>query len=714
MPEKTLYSNSWYRVADLRPIVRNHAEIHRHDYRGEAWYVVQDHSSGRFHRFTEKAYLVIGLMNGERTLQEIWEAACEKLGEDMPTQDEVIALLSQLHQADILQSDISPDMGNLHRRQQKDRHSRFWNALRSPLALRLPLLDPDRFLERTMGMARPFFSLPAALAALGIVAWAAVLAFTSWRELTQNLADRILLLENVLAFWLIYPAVKVFHEFGHAYAVKRWGGEVHEMGVMFIVFMPIPYVDASAASAFRSRWKRIVVGASGIAVELVIASLAMILWVKLEAGAVRAAAFNTMIIAGVSTLFFNGNPLLKFDAYYVLSDLLEIPNLGTRSNRYLGYLFQRYLIRSEEAEFPLSDRREAVWLFLYGVASFFYRIYITLQIAFFVAARFFFVGILIALWAVGGLLILPLARVTRLILSRRELYRLRGRILALGLVAAGGLGFLVAAISLPSFTTAEGVLWPGDQAQIRTGAKGFVREILAAPGSRVRQGQPLIRCENNDLLSQVRVLEAERRESVARHRVAFVKDRNEERIFREEIARIDVALAKAREELAALTVRSPGGGVFLLPQAENLPGRFLKRGEALGFVVDYARVHVRVVIPQADVDRVRSNVRSVRIRLAEALSAEIPSAVLREVPAASSDLPSPALSLQGGGSIALDPRGGKAQSFENFFHFDLRAPAAAGERIGERVYVRFEHDPESLARRWYRTVRHLFLRTFDV
>ncbi len=714
MSERTLYSNSWYRVADLRPFVRNHAEIHRHDYRGEVWYVVQDHSSGRFHRFTEKAYLVIGLMNGERTLQEIWETACEKLGEDMPTQDEVIALLSQLHQADILQSNISPDMDNLHRRQQKDRHARFSNAIRSPLALRLPLFDPDRFLERTMGMARLFLNMPVALAALAIVVWAVVLAFTSWRELTENLADRILVMENVLAFWLIYPAVKVFHEFGHAYAVKRWGGEVHEMGVMFIVFMPIPYVDASAASAFRSRWKRIVVGASGIAIELVIASLAMILWTRLEAGAARAIAFNTMMIAGVSTLLFNGNPLLKFDAYYVLSDLLEIPNLGTRSNRYLGYLFQRYLIRSREAEFPLSDAGEAVWLFLYGIASFCYRIYITLQIALFVASRFFFVGILIALWAVGGLLILPLVRVVRVILSHRELYRLRGRILALGLGAGGVLLFLAAAVSFPSFTTAEGIIWPGDQAQVRTGAEGFVREIAATPGSRVKQGQPLIRCENADLLSQVRLLEAERKEVVARHRVAFVKDRNEERIFREELARIEVALAKAREELAALTVRSSEEGVFLLPQAENLAGRFVKRGEALGLVVDYAKVYVRVVIPQSDVDRVRTNVRSVRLRLAEALSTEVPSEVVREVPAASSDLPSLALSLQGGGSIALDPRSSKAQSFENFFHFDLRVPAPAGARIGERVYVRFEHDPESLARRSYRTLRHLFLRTFDV
>ena len=108
MSEKTLYSSSWYRVAELKPFVRNHAEIHRQVYRGQVWYVLEDHASGRFHRFPEETYLIIGLMNGERTLDQIWDAACNRLGEEMPTQDEMIRLLSQLHQADLLQADISP------------------------------------------------------------------------------------------------------------------------------------------------------------------------------------------------------------------------------------------------------------------------------------------------------------------------------------------------------------------------------------------------------------------------------------------------------------------------------------------------------------------------------------------------------------------------------------------------------------------------------
>lgn len=713
--DKTLYSSSWYRVANLKPLVRRHAEIHRHTYRGKVWYVLQDHSTGRFHRFTEESYFLIGLMDGKRTLQEIWEAACLKLADDMPTQDEVIGLVSQLNKADVLQSDTAPDVENLNRRSRKDRSSRFWNTVRSPLAIRIPLLDPERFLERTKGIVAPLFTVPAFLVWIVVVVIGVALAIVHWSELTSNLADRVLALENLLVFWLIYPIVKALHEFGHAWAVKHWGGEVHEMGIIFLVFMPIPYVDASATSAFREKRRRVVVGAAGIMVELLIAALAMILWVNTGPGAVRAVAYNTMIVAGLSTILFNGNPLLRFDAYYVLSDLLEIPNLGSRSNQYIGYLVQRYAIRNEEAEFALADAAEGRWLVLYGVASFFYRVFITLQIALFIAGKFFFVGIVIAIWAMFGLLVVPLFRVARNVVNNRALYRRRGRILGLAVLFLAVVGMLVGAVRLPSYTVAEGILWPAEQARIHARVDGEVKEVLAKPGIRLKKGDPILRCENHDLVSRVEALEAEMRSFGARQRMAFVQDRTTERMVQEEIARVAKELAEAREQLAFLVIRSPIEGEILLPRSDDMPGRFLRRGEAIGYVVDYSGVAVRVVVPQAEADRVRTDVRSVMSRPAEDISRIIPSELVREVPAATGDLPSFALSLKGGGAFALDPRETeRPRSFEKLFHFEVRLQDATGTRIGERIYVRFEHTPESLAHRWFREFRGVFLKRFEV
>ena len=196
-----------------------------------------------------------------------------------------------------------------------------------------------------------------------------------------------------MLLWITFPFVKALHELGHGFAVKRWGGEVHEMGIMFLVFMPVPYVDASAASAFQSKYQRMVVGSAGMLVEVFIAALAMFVWLNVEPGMIRAVAFNVMLIAGVSTVLFNGNPLLRFDGYYVLMDWLEIPNLGSRANQYIGYLIQRYPFGIRNAQSPVSARGERGWFVFYSIASFCYRMFIFATIIWFVAGEFFVVGV---------------------------------------------------------------------------------------------------------------------------------------------------------------------------------------------------------------------------------------------------------------------------------------------------------------------------------
>ncbi len=715
MSEKNLYSSSWYRVAGLRPILRGHAEIHRHTFRGEAWYVLQDHSTGRFHRFTEEAYYLIGLMDGSRTLQEIWEAACLHLGDDMPTQEEVITLVSKLNQADVLRSDTAPDVGNIQHRSREDKKKQFWNRIRSPVAVRIPLLDPDRFLERTRKLAAPFFSVYAFIAWSVLVVTAVSLAVMHWDELTMNLADRVLALENLVLLWFIYPVVKTVHEFAHAWSVKHWGGEVHEMGIMLLVFVPVPYLDASTASAFRDKKRRMVVGFIGIAAEMLIASLAMILWINLEPGAVRAVAFNVMLVAGVSTIFFNGNPLLRFDAYYVLADLLEIPNLGNRSNRYVGYLAQRYIIRNDEARFTLADGREAAWLVTYSIASFIYRIFISIRIALFVSGKFFFIGVLIALWALVGLVAVPFFRVIRTVVSDPELYKRRARIVAFSLGCAAVVLALVFFVRVPSTTMAEGVFWPDEQARVRAGASGTVREIVALPGSPVGRGDALMILENPDIEEEVRVLEARLREYQARHREALATDRTEERILREEVALIEEELEVARERREALVVRSSTDGLFILPNAVDLPGRFIRRGEELGYVVDYKELSVLVPVSQVQVGKIRHDVRSVTARPADRVFQSVPARLVREMPAASTELPTLAFALEGGGSFALDPRESDAQrSFEPLFYFEVELDERIEDRLGARVYLRFEHESETLASQWYRTLRRVFMKTFNL
>jgi len=309
----SIFSPSWYRVAGLVPRLRSHAAIHRQTYRGQRWYLLQDRASGKFHRFSPAAHALVGLIDGRKSVDRIWHEAGERLGDDLPTQDETIRLLAQLYHANALVTDASPDATELAFRGQRLRDRQLWGQLKSPLALKIPLIDPDRFLDAALPWVRPWLGLAGAVLWLAVVAAAGVLAARHFDALTTNVADRVLVAENLLLLWFVFPLVKILHELGHAFAVKRGGGEVHEMGVMFLVGIPVPYVDATSSTAFQSRWQRAAVGAAGVITELFVASLALFVWVSVEPGLVRAIAFNTVVIASVSSIgtpAFSSSPIV--------------------------------------------------------------------------------------------------------------------------------------------------------------------------------------------------------------------------------------------------------------------------------------------------------------------------------------------------------------------------------------------------------------------
>jgi putative peptide zinc metalloprotease protein len=712
----SLFSPSWYRVAELKPRLRTHVEIHRHHYRGELWYVLEDHASSRLGRFTPAAYQIIGLMDGKRTVQGIWDAARDRLGEEAPTQEEVIRLLSQLHAMDALQADVVPDTAEILKRFDKKQSVRWKQNLRSPLFMRFHLFDPDRFLTRFQGIAKPLFSWASFVVWLIVVGAAVFLAGVHWAELTENITDRILNPGNLVVMWLVFPVLKAFHEFGHGFAVKLKGGEVHDMGIMFLVLTPVPYVDASASSAFREKRERMLVGAAGMVVEVFIGALALFLWTSAEPGPLRSLMYNVIFIAGVSSILFNGNALLRYDAYYILSDLLEIPNLGPRGLRYAGYLLQRYLFGVREAEPPESTPGERVWFILYTVASWAYRIFIYVAIVLFIASKFFFVGILFSLWAAFSMIAMPVGKGVKFLSSSRRLTRKRGRAVLVTGTLVAMIVVVIFLVPVPLGTRSEGVLWVPDRSFVRAGTDGFVEKLLAKPGSQVETGDPLIECSDPLLPAQIRVLESKLEELQATYDAQIIADRVKADITKDEMQHISGKLKDAKEREGELTIRSPGAGVFIVPVPQDLPGRFAKRGELLGYVLDPTAVTGRVVVYQEDADLVRCQTRDVRVRLPEDIRETVSATLLREVPAATDQLPGRALTQEGGGKIAIDPRDRLGiKAFQKVFLFDIELPSFRGlYNVGGRLYVRFDHGYEPLVYRWYRAVRQLFLRRFNV
>jgi len=310
----TLHSSWWYRVAERKPKLRPHARLHRHRYRGEVWYLLQDSTSARVHRFAPAARLVISLMDGTRSVSELSQIANRHLGEGAPTQDELIELLGQLHAADLLESDVNPDVAELFTRSEREEKAGYLRSFGNPMAIRIRLWDPDAFLNRFRGLIGLMWSRWGMLLWLLMVLPAVFLISPHWPELSHNFSDRVLAVDNLIVLYLVFPVIKALHELGHAAATKAGGGEVHYLGIILLVLLPVPYVEASAATVFRSKYQRAMVGAGGVAVELFVAAVAFYLWLLIEPGLVRAILFNIMLIGSVSSLVFNGNPLLRYDA----------------------------------------------------------------------------------------------------------------------------------------------------------------------------------------------------------------------------------------------------------------------------------------------------------------------------------------------------------------------------------------------------------------
>jgi len=475
-------------------------------------------------------------------------------------------------------------------------------------------------------------------------------------------------------------------------------------------------VEASASSAFESKWQRAFVGAAGMIVELVLAAMAIYVWVSVEPGTVRTLAYNTILIAGISTVLFNANPLLRFDGYYILADVLEIPNLRQRANTYFGYVCERYLFGRDDAPVPYDSAGERTWFVIYAVSSFIYRVTVVIAILLYLTDQLFLLGVVFAILTAGTWFVLPLGKGVKYLFTSPRIRRVRGRAVAVSMAVVAGLVAVLALVPAPFRTRAEGVVWIPDEAFVRAEIDGFVERVVAVPGSTVMPGDVLVICDDPAIETDVKVLEAQLREVKARIREQFVDDLVKAKMLEEEQRYIEDRLARARERQSELVIRSQAVGTFVLPKAEDLPGRFVKRGELLAHVVDLKTITVRTIVDQNDIDLIRHQLHDVQVRLAERLADPMPAVITRLVPAASEELPSPALGSEGGGQVPLDPRDEKGQkAMKRLFQIDLELPAQQGIlNVGGRVYVRFDHGREALASQWYRQGRQLFLARFNV
>ncbi len=711
------FSESWYRVVNLRAKLRPSAQISRQFYRGERWYVVRDPAGNQFHRLSDAAYRFVGLLDGTRTVGEAWELVGGQLDDEAPTQPEVIQILSQLHAANLLEADVSADANVLLRRHKIQLKKKFQGRLMNVLFPRIPLWDADSFLVRWLPVARVIFSKVGAVIWLLVVGAAVVFIAPHWEEVSKAAAKSVNP-NNWMYLWAVFVLIKFIHELGHAFGTRRFGGECHEMGIMFLVFIPTPYVDASSAWAFASRWHRMFVGAAGMIVELFVASLCAFGWlymsdVSLAGIPVRQLLYNAMLIASVSTVIFNANPLLRYDGYYMLSDFLEIPNLQQKSKEYLLGLIKRHVFRIKSQQ-PLPPVSQRMWLFFYGLASTAYRVFVGIMIILVVGYQVPILGWLMALGGVVTWVVMPVVTLVKYLALEPELHRKRPRAIAFTFAVIASIVLLLGFVPWWVRVESTGILEPEQREVMHAQSGGFVTQIAKKDGDWVKKDEVLMICSDPELDAQIHQTEAQLRGLHAQADMNRVSDPAQWKQDLEDLAVYKETLAKQQKQKAELTLRAPFDGQLIAPDLHQWQGRFVAKGQEVVTVATMDKLLVRAVLEQRDAQlaaqKIDANGRlnlkygAPEIRVAGDLQHIVHGTEPRMLLSSTEKVAHASLTHMGGAEIANDPTDPSGQKSEQR-QFELRINLANPKDLyvsGQRAYVRLTVERKPLAWQWFR------------
>ena len=707
------FSDVWYRVARQTVTLRPRVEVRRQSFRGERWHVLYDPFNNQFFRLRPEAYAFVARLRPDRTVEDAWQETLDQNPDGAPGQEDVIQLLAQLYHSNLLHYKVAADSEQFFARYRKRKQRERLFSLSNLMFSRLPLLDPDAMLTRAQPALRWLFRPWAVVLWLAVVGWALKTCVDHGAELAVA-SSNVLSPANLILLYAGIVVIKVLHEIGHAVTCKHFGGEVHTMGVMLLFFSPLPYVDVTSSWAFRERWKRIAVASGGVVAEMFVAALAAIFWASAGPGVWRDLAFNMMIAAGVTTVLFNANPLLRYDGYYVFTDLVDIPNLYQRAQQMLIYTLEKGLFGVRGAPLPADSRRERGWLATYGILSVVYRAFIFIGIVWVMSGRFLIVGALVAVFCTVAWGFVPLVRFGHYLASSPRLERTRSR--AVGVTV--GLA-LVAAIALfilpaPQRLQVPGVLQARDFSDVTLGVDGELESLEVPSGTPVRAGQPLARLHNAEIGSQISAARAQLAELEALWHAGLHQGSRGRVALEEGIAAVHARVAELEERQQKLMVTAPMAGIWVGPRTDEMIGRRLTRGTALGSIVGSDKFEFLAVVPQVDSSRLfahEAEAAHATVRLQGLADLALHATGLVVIQAEQTRLPSAALAQNAGGEVALAHDAGKEPiAAESFYEVRAQLEHVSGAILyqGLTGRITFPLPAEPLGFQWLRALRQVF------
>ena len=588
-------------ILSLKPRFREDLTIVKQRTCGCESYLINDDLGRKVHRMGQVEYAFATYLNGRRTVGDALSIVSSQFGMDALHSEEAISLVGWLAQAQLVVTRRDDDAS----RKSDAADEAIGKATKGRLSVltqRIPFFNPDRVVQRVVAKLPLKVWTTLALVAIGLIVFGGYLILHLHREVIASRND-IFSTSNAIILILVWVGLKLIHEMGHAITCAIMGARVREFGIVFVLFVPMPYVDVTSAWMLKSKWKRISVSVAGMLTEMVAASLAMIVFWHSNAPWVQMQALNIVYLATITTLLFNLNPLMRFDGYYILTDWLELPNLATNGQRLMRYHIDKCLWGTNGA-MPQWPEGHYKFVMVYAIAASCWRLLISVTLIYASSAMFEGAGIVIAVIAIFSLLGKKMMNWVTRFLRIGEMKRSR-------VGWTFGIGFATLAVALfvpvPRSITVPAAVRMSDHRSVRVGESGFLQNVSVRAGDKVVAGQRLCQLSSPRLEADKEELEAELNLSVQKQRmhqsshdlVALQIESDRGLAYRQR-------LQELTDRMNQLVVVAPANGVVLRCDANRQRGRYLRRGHVLCEIGNPIRYDITAFVPQSDLSRLAS------------------------------------------------------------------------------------------------------------
>lgn len=592
--------------------------IRRQFFKHQEYYVLKDPLALTYFRLQPEEAYILTLLNGRRTLGEISQRFNQRYPNHARTVPELSMFISQLGAGGLLNLSASRFVENA-RKTGSQKLLMIWAKLVSnALFIKIPLIDPSPWLGKVAHAMRFVWTPWFVAAACALFVWTAGLLLANTGAFATNSID-FFSAGNLVLLWISIIVIKTLHEFGHATTCRHFGGEVHEMGVCLMLFTPCGYVDASDAWMMRHKRHKLYVTAAGVFTELIIASIAAHLWLVLPDGIARSLAFNAMIVASVNTIIFNINPLMRFDGYYVVCDLLEIPNLRSKAMVYCSYHLQRLFLgyRNLQQEALFDEDANGTVFVVYAVAAYSYMMFIIYSITqifgrllepvglsqfgyylgYFVEASFVALPFIKVFMDATN----PGAHIIKTASARRRLSTIVGVIVATA----------VASYFVPTrhHVTQQAIVTPESLEAVASEVGGVIGTVHVHTGQWVEEGDLLLTLVNPEIEAELRVAEAARQQARVRFgALGYQQGRavtGENAKAAQEIEMAEAAYERAAVRARSLRLRAAIAGHVLTPEVERLTGSYATPSVPILRLGDTRRLRLVIPLTESEAQLIR-------------------------------------------------------------------------------------------------------------